>query len=246
MHSGCRDFCYFIVKKEYIMDKLNISKKSVLGNMIIRQTMGGTRKEDKIKDKDNLIERIREEYDMQNSKTTYKLDLTMLDVSLVEDMSDLFSKDCEYSVLKSIDVSNWDMHNVRNMYSMFRNCYYLESVDVSKWDTGNVKDMSSVFCGCSSLKSIDVSKWDVSNVENLEYMFYMCMSLDDIDISKWDVSNVKDMYGMFYKCSSLKSIDVSKWDVSNVKDIHCMFYGCNFDYIKEGNKLIDIWRIWTV
>ena len=239
-------FLLFYSKKKYIMDKLNISKKSVLGNMIIRQTMGGSRKEDKIKDRKELMERIKKEYDMQNSKTTHKLNLTMLDVSLVEDMNDLFSKDCEYSVLKSIDISNWDTGNVRNMCSMFRNCYYLESVDVSKWDTSNVRSMEDMFCGCSSLKSVNVSEWNVCNVENMEYMFYMCMSLDDIDISKWDVSNVKDMYGMFYKCSSLESIDVSKWDVNNVKDMCGMFYGCNFDYIKKENKLIDIWRIWTV
>ena len=45
---------------------------------------------------------------------------------------------------------------------------------------------------------------------------------------------------MFYKCNSLKSIDVSNWDVSNVKDMHSMFKNCNFDYKKEGNKLIRI------
>ena len=173
------------------MKTLSDAKKSVLGNMIIRQTMGGVRKEDKIRDKDELIERINEECKKQNSIETHELNLTMLDVSLVEDMSELF-------------------------------------------------------LGFNYLKSIDVSEWNVCNVENMEYMFYMCMSLDDIDVSKWDVSNVKDMYGMFYKCSSLESIDVSKWDVNNVKDMCCMFYGCNFDYIKKENKLIDIWRIWTV
>ena len=65
------------------MKNLNTAKKSVLGNMIIRQTMGGTRKEDMIRDRDELIERIKEECEKQDSKTTHKLDLTMLDVSLV-------------------------------------------------------------------------------------------------------------------------------------------------------------------
>lgn len=57
------------------MKKLNDAKKSVLGNMILRQTMGGLRKEDRIKDKDELKGRITEEYKRQNSKTTHKLDL---------------------------------------------------------------------------------------------------------------------------------------------------------------------------
>ena len=141
------------------MKKLSDAKKSVLGNMIIRQTMGGTRKEDKIRDKDELIERIRKEYNRQDSETTYKLNLTMLDVSKVNDMSNLFT---EFNYLKSIDVSNWD------------------------------------------------------------------------------VSNVKDMYSMFFKCSSLESIDVSNWDVRNVKSIIDTFTGCNFNYKKEGNKLVKI------
>ena len=93
------------------MKKLSDAKKSVLGNMIIRQTMGGTRKEDMVRDRNELIERIKEECEKQDSKTTHKLDLTMLNVSKVEDMSNLFY-DYEYNVLESIDVSNWDVSYV--------------------------------------------------------------------------------------------------------------------------------------
>ena len=45
----------------------------------------------------------------------------MLDVSLVEDMSSLFA---EYRDLQSIDVSNWDVSNVKNMWDMFYNCKF--------------------------------------------------------------------------------------------------------------------------
>ena len=141
--------------------------------MIIRQTMGGTRKEDKIRDKDELIERIKEEYDMQNSKTTHKLNLTMLDVSKVEDMNDIFSY-YEYDNLEFIDVSTWDVGNVEDMGYMFYNCSSLKSIDVSKWDVSNVVYMSNMFEDCSSLESIDVSNWDVSNVRNMSDMFKDC------------------------------------------------------------------------
>ena len=143
------------------MKKLSDAKKSVLGNMIIRQTMGGTRKEDKIRDKDELIERIKEEYKKQDSKTTHKLDLTMLDVSLVKNMSNVFFK---YSSLESIDISKWDVSNVKNMNGMFYKCSSLKFIDVSNWDVSNVKDIQYMFTGCSSLESVDVSNWDVINV----------------------------------------------------------------------------------
>ena len=153
------------------MKKLSDAKKSVLGNMIIRQTMGGLRKEDKIKDRSDLRERIEEEYEKQNTKETHKLDLTMLDVSLVKDMSNLFNN---YFTLKSIDVSTWDVSNVKDMRSMFEYCLLLESVDVSKWNVSNVEDMNTLFGGCLSLESIDVSNWDVSNVKSIIDMFYGC------------------------------------------------------------------------
>ena len=180
------------------MKNLNTAKKSVLGNMIIRQTMGGTRKEDKIKDKDDLIERIKEEYNKQNSKMTHKLDLTMLDVSEIDNMNAIF---------ESYDNK-------------------LEYINVSNWNVSNVYDMGYMFYGCESLNSVDVSIWNVSNVRNMSCMFFKCSSLESIDVSNWDVSNVKDMYSMFYKCSSLESIDVSNWNVSNVKDMYSMFYRC--------------------
>ena len=55
------------------MKNLNTAKKSVLGNMIIRQTMGGIRKEDMIRDRDELIERIKEECENKIPKQQKKL-----------------------------------------------------------------------------------------------------------------------------------------------------------------------------
>ena len=170
------------------MKKLSDAKKSVLGNMIIRQTMGGVRKEDKIRDKDELIERINEECKKQNSIETHELNLTMLDVSLVEDMSELF---LGFNYLKSIDVSNWNVSNVEYMNDMFFNCKSLEQIDVSKWNTSNVRNMNDMFLYCSSLISIDVSNWDVSKVKSMRDMFNSCESLESIDVSNWNVSNIE-------------------------------------------------------
>ena len=127
------------------MKKLSDAKKSILGNMIIRQTMGGIKKEDRIKDKDELKERINKECEKQDSRTTGKVDLTMLDVSLVEDMCFVF---IYYEFLESIDVSNWDVSNVKDMHSMFEGCESLESIDVSKWDVRNIRDIKNMFNGC--------------------------------------------------------------------------------------------------
>ena len=155
--------------EEFTKDKLN--EKRIF-------SIYESKKEDKIKDIDELKERIKEEYIKQNSKTTHKLDLTMLDVSLVEDMSYIFADKRNdkypYAELKSIDVSNWDVSNVTDMYCMFDSCLSLESIDVSKWDVRHVKNMSGMFYRCESLESIDVSNWDVRNIRDIKNMFNGC------------------------------------------------------------------------
>lgn len=132
----------------------------------------------------------------------------------------------QHTDFEYIDVSNWDVSNVKNAQNMFVSCEYLISVgDLSNWNISNVKNMGWMFNGCYKLKSIDISNWDVSNVQYMKYMFYQCFKLESIgDISGWDISNVKDMTGMFNTCEKLKSVgNLSKWDVSNVKDMRWMF-----------------------
>ena len=128
----------------------SLQKINLMKNII--SPIDESKKEDKIKDRDELIERIKEEYIKQNSETTHKLDLTMLDVSMVEDMSYIFADKRNdkypYAELESIDVSKWDVGNVINMRGMFSECSSLESIDVSKWDVSNVKDIKNMFNGC--------------------------------------------------------------------------------------------------
>ena len=61
---------------------------------------------------------------------------------------------------------------------MFRSCHSLTSLDVSNFDTQQVKDMSYMFYNCESLFSIpDISKWNTNNVIDMSNMFHNCKSL---------------------------------------------------------------------
>ena len=76
-----------------------------------------------------------------------------------------------------------------------------EYIDVTNWDVSNVKTMKEMFYGCYSLKQIKgIENWDVSNVKDMHGMFYHCENLDQLDLTNWDVSNVEYMYNMFYEC----------------------------------------------
>ena len=127
-----------------------------------------------------------------------------------------------------IDVSNIDsFYNYNTSIcrdsGLFQGIQF-KYIDISDWDVSNVKSMEDMFSWCKELKSVgDISKWDVSKVTNMNGMFSNCYYFNQ-DISGWDVSSVKDMSFMFYNCKKFNQ-DLSKWNVLGVKNI-LMFDGC--------------------
>ena len=144
----------------------------------------------------------------------------------------------EETKFKYIDISYWDVSNVKSMRHMFYECKELESVgDLSKWNVSKVIHMSYMFYCCEKLKSLgDISHWAVSSVTDMCYMFKLCISFNK-DLSGWDVSNVIDMVMMFYGCESLNT-DISNWNVLNVINMTKMFAKC-----KSFNQNLSNWDV---
>ena len=129
------------------------------------------------------------------------IDFNDIDVSNLDSFCDKYDKGIfEETKFKYIDISDWDVSNVKSMRHMFYECDKLESIgDISKWDVSKVTDMNRMFLGCKSFNQ-DISNWDVSNVTDMGYMFCSCKSFNQ-DISCWNVSNVTDMHCMFFGCA---------------------------------------------
>ena len=107
-------------------------------------------------------------------------DLNFIDTSKIKDMSELFYlgvklRKFDKSIQKSINISDWDVSNVKDMNHMFHKCTYF-NCDLSRWDVSNVKDMSYMFQFCYDL-NCDLSGWNVSNVLDMRDMFYGCNKL---------------------------------------------------------------------
>ena len=113
-------------------------------------------------------------------------DLNDIDVSKIIDMSHLFGA---------------------NIYKIFKDF----NGDISQWDVSNVKYMYSMFSYCEKF-NCDISKWDVSNVKKMEYIFYKCKKFN-CNINGWDVSNVKYMTNAFKDCPTQpKWYDKNKYE----------------------------------
>ena len=107
-------------------------------------------------------------------------DLNFIDTSKIKDMSELFYlgvklRKFDKSIQKSINISDWDVSNVKDMNHMFHKCTYF-NCDLSGWNVSNVKDMSYMFQFCYDL-NCDLSGWNVSNVLDMRDMFYGCNKL---------------------------------------------------------------------
>ena len=155
---------------QYIQEKLIINK-DYHDNMIV------------VKSFDELRKIIIDRYDKLGPGTEQDpIDFNDIDVSNIDSFCNKYNIGIfEYTRFKYIDISYWNVSNVKSMGYMFAYCEELRSVgDISSWDVSNVTNMSHMFYMCEELKSVvDISGWDVSNVRNHDIMFLYCSIKDE-------------------------------------------------------------------
>ena len=143
------------------------------------------------------------------------IDLNCIDISNhnIESLSYLFNT-LGLENIKKIDISNWDVSNIKYMTSMFKNCKKLESIgDISNWNTKSLYGCAFMFNNCINLRHIgDISNWNTSNLHNINYMFYGCEKLSDIgDLNKWDISKIDKKYYMNLPFGGCKKTIIPNW-----------------------------------
>ena len=175
------------------------------------------------KTKEELIKNIEECLDSKN------YNLNCIDTSKIIDMSNLFDSGNYNKSLNNIDISKWDVSNVKYMQFMFDNCTDFEGKGLENWDVSNVEITKYMFYNCENF-NCDLSNWDVSSVTNMERTFYGCEIFEGKGLENWNVSNVTNMCNMFQCCENFTGKGLDKWNVSNVKYTKYMFFECtNFD-----------------
>lgn len=171
----------------YIQEKLVINKSSKVKKIVVHNKAEFR----------NAVNDI-----MNKSKDFENVDLSSIDVSHMVDMTRLLRT---YNTIKNLNVTGWNVSQVKSMNSMFPTS--LETVDLSSWDVSEVQTMEGMFLSCQNLKEIgDISNWETKSLENTSDMFSNCKSIKNIDISNWIFSKLKKIDRMFTNCVNLESI----------------------------------------
>ena len=64
--------------------------------------------------------------------------------------------------LQSLNLENWDVSNVVNMYGTFDHCFELKHLNLKNWNNWKCQSTSSMFEGVSELQSLIFTqkKWN--------------------------------------------------------------------------------------
>lgn len=110
----------------------------------------------------------------------------------------------------NIDFNDIDTSNVQIMEGVFAYQSKLTNIDISNWNVSDVKSMLEMFAGCKSLESIgDISDWKIDSLTDITGMFYGCDKLTNTgDLNKWNASGIKYKQNAFSLAN--KSI-IPKW-----------------------------------
>ena len=86
-----------------------------------------------------------------------------------------------------IDLSKFNSSRITNMTRMFYGCKNLTSINLSNFQAHNVKNMVYLFF-CENLLSLNLSNFRTSKVMNMTYMFYGCYNLTFLNLSDSNTS----------------------------------------------------------
>ena len=190
--------------KEYISERLKISSDL---NKKEYKYFPQSKKELK-----NIINKLLDERGLDAN-------LNDIDTSRITDLSYLFAN---IKNIQNIDISEWNVSNVRDMGGMFSDCIEF-NCDLSSWNVSQCKYMTTMFKNCKKFNS-DLSKWDVSKVSDMFGMFFHCEEFNS-DLSQWNISSCNYITEMFYDCKKFNS-DLSNWNTNNLKEMTNTFKGC--------------------
>ncbi len=159
------------------------------------------------------------------------------------------------STVEYIDMSYWDLSNLKVMFSTFNGCKNAV-INIEGWNDaelcpkgGKLQTVAYAFNNCKAFTGVDgvldLSNWDTTNLKGsvrlggtgsygywndlmaaMENMFSGCSSLVEINLSGWNVENVTSVKNFFSGCTRLERVYIRSWNLKKVTSISGLFRDC--------------------
>ncbi len=192
-------------------------------------------------------------------KMFYQIDrLTSILFTKILDTKNIISMERMFvhcNSLTSIDMSHFNIENVKNLdyflYSsinlvslklpkskapnlvkanhIFEECKKLNFIDFTnfKLDSKNLTEFHGAFQSCSQLEYLNLTNFNLQEVTDMDELFSDCHSLKSIDFPDIKINKLKTMNKIFFGCNSLKSLNLSNFNTENVVEMKYTFYSCS-------------------
>ncbi len=146
-------------------------------------------------------------------QNTNSPNLSMIDISAITDMSELFKDDSTFNG----NITLWNTSSVNDMSYMFQEATVFNQ-DIGSWDVSEVTNMQNMFANTAFNQ--DIGSWDVSKVTSMQNMFFGTPF--NQDIANWNVKSVTTTQQMFRKASAFNQ-NISKWSFKKLSNFSSMF-----------------------
>ncbi len=113
----------------------------------------------------------------------------------------LFSKYCG----EVIDFSNIDLSNATSCYNIFSSSI-IKSIDLSNFNANKTTNFGYIFCNCKFLKEINFNNYYLENGTIFSFAFYGCGNLETLNLTNIDMAKVVEINGCTNASSKLKNI----------------------------------------
>lgn len=116
--------------------------------------------------------------------------------------------------------------NVVELISVFQNAESISEIDVSNWNMSQIKDISKLFMGASSLHTIiGLENWTLSKTKRMNQTFKDCTQLKSIDLSKAKFNVLEEAKETFMNAIHLRELNLQNWQNKKLQVYENFLFG---------------------
>ena len=131
-------------------------------------------------------------------------DIRFVDSSKVTDLEEIFFNLCEDRV---IDLSRWDVSNVKSVDDAFSACDAEEIILPDFRNNTEIDSLSALFSSCKNLKKVDLSKFREESIGGFDRLFEDCINLKEVVFGEGIFSEYScSAYETFRNCHNLEKV----------------------------------------